>query len=475
MNKITNIRQNDFIQINDDSITIKDANGTIVSNNISDFTNVNIRGVEDSRASNVQDDIKKNKNFFKVICDSNNNTMTENDVIQCIKNGEASSLDVTIEITHSGIPINSAYYESESMCEDYLTLANPYLKPLIKNHDLSTEPVGRIKNAEFGQSTIIDGHDTIFATFTVSDTESMLKFADGRYNTVSIGAHSSNIKCDLCRKTILKDGVLDFCGHWRGNTYKGKKATWTMTKLDYSEVSVVNEPADKFAQVTKIKLNKGGSTSMGNNNNNSNSTQNILNTIDNALGNNADNQTTAVQNNQTNDNQNSKTNESNDNQTNQTQTSVNDSVVNSQEYKDLEEKYNKVLNDNKELQETINSLNIDVQNHMHSINTKDAKIDELITNLKSLAELNLSLLKDKLTLINPDIAMSALDNKTANELDSMINEAKENIVKLHNKSRVQVASPGLCIDNNNKNEETSEVKNNKNFNDVSRSILNIWR
>lgn len=481
MNKITNIRQNNYINTVDGVTTIKDANGDTVSNNIYDFINVNTTTNSSPSVSNVTDDIKKNNSFFRVICDSNNNIMSQDDMIEAIKNKTATSLDVTIEITHTGIPINHAYYDSESMCEDFLTLTNPYNKPLIKNHLLYEEPIGRVSDATFGPSNIIDGYDTITATFTVSDEDSMLKFADGRYDTVSIGADSGHIKCDLCRKTILKDGVLDFCGHWRGNRYKGKIATWTMTKLDYREVSVVNNPADKFAQVVKVKLNTGGNNTVKNTQEGTtNNTQEneVLNTQDNNVLNTIDN----VLNGQTVQSENTDQNVNNsfENNTNNTGPSQdkedNDNtqeVVNSKEYKELEEKYNSVLNENKTLQDTIDSLNIDIQNYKSDLDLKNSNIETLNNNLKSLATLNLSLLKDKLTLINPDVDTTILDSKSAVELNQMIEHAK--IEQSKRTSKVIVENPGLSIDQkdilNKKTEDSKAIT----FNDVSDKILNNWR
>jgi hypothetical protein len=165
-----------------------------------------------------------------------------------------SAIDVTFESTHSGTNRNHFRYFSDSMKNDVQSWTVPYAKPLIKNHDSSAEPLGRVVKAEFGPSTISDERDTIFVTYRVSDQEAVAKFLDGRYNTMSIGATANHIQCSVCGKDIVKDGVVNFCGHMNGRTYEGKKAIYNARNINYKEGSVVNMPADDFAQVVRISL-----------------------------------------------------------------------------------------------------------------------------------------------------------------------------------------------------------------------------
>ena len=98
----------------------------------------------------------------------------------------------------------------------------------------------------------------------VTDQDAIPKFLDGRYATVSIGGTMGTVTCNICGKTILKDGKFKFCGHWRGETYKDQLCYWGAKDITYHEVSTVNNPADDFAQIMKVTVvtDKGGSDSM---------------------------------------------------------------------------------------------------------------------------------------------------------------------------------------------------------------------
>ena len=62
------------------------------------------------------------------------------------------------------------------------------------------------------------------------------------------------VQCNICGKTILKDGKFHFCGHMRGETYKDQICYWGARDIEYHEVSVVNNPADDFAQIMKVTV-----------------------------------------------------------------------------------------------------------------------------------------------------------------------------------------------------------------------------
>lgn len=62
------------------------------------------------------------------------------------------------------------------------------------------------------------------------------------------------VTCNICGKTILKDGKFKFCGHWRGESYKDQMCYWGARDIEYHEVSTVNNPADDFAQIMKVTV-----------------------------------------------------------------------------------------------------------------------------------------------------------------------------------------------------------------------------
>ena len=168
--------------------------------------------------------------------------------------GKRTVIDVTLEATHSGRNHNYFNYDSAELERGAHTWKTPFPKPMLKNHDMRTEPIGRVQDFKFGPSTLTDERDCITVTFRVSDQDAVAKFLDGRYQTMSIGANSNHITCGICGKDILKDEEFKFCGHMRGEKYKGETAYWTAKDFTYKEGSVVNNPADDWAQVTRIQV-----------------------------------------------------------------------------------------------------------------------------------------------------------------------------------------------------------------------------
>lgn len=209
------------------------------------------------------------------------------------------ALDVTFEATHSGGNRNNVFYHSDSMEKDAASWMVPYAKPLIKNHDSWDEPLGRAVSHQFGRSNLNPDRDCISVTFRVTDADAIEKFMDGRYRTMSIGGSVGHISCNICGKDILKDGVFKFCGHWKGEVYNSQKAIWNCRNIEYKEGSVVNMPADDWAQVVNQKpvtdsqqdSQQGGQGDMSKTAQSA-AQSNILDDIDNLAGQQGDAQTT---------------------------------------------------------------------------------------------------------------------------------------------------------------------------------------
>jgi hypothetical protein len=164
------------------------------------------------------------------------------------------AIDVTFESTHSGQNRNFAIYHSDSMENDASSWMEPFARPLLKNHDIYSEPLGRVVNYMFKRSVLNPDRDCIEVTWRVTDQEAIPKFLDGRYHTLSIGAAGNHISCGICGKDILKDGKVTFCGHWKGEVYADQKCIWNVRNMEYKEGSVVNSPADDWAQKTNVKV-----------------------------------------------------------------------------------------------------------------------------------------------------------------------------------------------------------------------------
>lgn len=235
---------------------IVDANGKEFEISLADITDM----TTDVSDNSIQlEDAEKFAmgSFQPSIVDSEGNEVDAAKLMDSVKSGEATlptAIDVLFEATHSGVNRNNWNYHSDSMLKDTSSWKFPYAKPFLKNHDMYSEPMGRARDAYHGVSEFNNERDCINVVFRITDKEAMEKFLDGRYRTMSIGGKVGHVQCSICGKDILKDGIFKFCGHWRGETYAGQKAIWNGRDIEYKEGSVVNSPADDWAQVKKISL-----------------------------------------------------------------------------------------------------------------------------------------------------------------------------------------------------------------------------
>lgn len=152
-----------------------------------------------------------------------------------------------LEATHNITTKNLTTYQSEYMQSSAKTYTRPYKKPVLSGHNTwSGIPLGRVKKAEFTQSKVKSGLDTIRLYVEVTDEVAAAKIRDGTLSTVSIGGTAKSVLCSVCNKDILDEG---FCGHLKGRKYEGKICTWLIGLVEYNEISFVHVPADPYAQV----------------------------------------------------------------------------------------------------------------------------------------------------------------------------------------------------------------------------------
>lgn len=218
-----------------------------------DFGNLNDYEHSHARPFNVQ------------ILDADGSQLNVMQLLDAVKSDSTklpSAIDVTFEATHSGRNANYFQYDSADLERDSHTWMSPFPKPLIKNHDIYQEPLGRVVDYSFGPSEITDDADCVNVTYRVTDADAIQKFLDKRYHTMSIGAKTTNVRCNICGKDIIKDGQVKFCGHMKGESYGGQKAYWTAKDFEFKEGSIVNNPADKWAQVKRIQVVKDDATSV---------------------------------------------------------------------------------------------------------------------------------------------------------------------------------------------------------------------
>ena len=236
---------------------ITDANGKSFSVDISKICDIN-GDIGDNASASITDNQRNRVTKLHDVeyVDQNGNAIDSTKLLNDMASGKThvSAIDVEMEATHSGKNHNYCIYYEDSMENDVESFMNPFKKPMLKNHDSYSEPLGRIIQSWHGPSELTDERSAIHLKARVTDQDAIPKFLDGRYGTVSIGGTMGTVTCNICGKTILKDGKFKFCGHWRGESYKDQMCYWGARDIEYHEVSTVNNPADDFAQIMKVTV-----------------------------------------------------------------------------------------------------------------------------------------------------------------------------------------------------------------------------
>lgn len=459
---------NDSIKkIDGGKFTITDANGKNIDVTLSDI--IDASTVAPNDITTISDAAREKMiNFSPTITDSEGATITDSDLLDSVKSGEAIALDVTFEATHSGDNLNNAVYTSASLERDTQTWMYPFAKPLIKNHDMWEEPIGRTVDAAFGQSEFEPNRDCINVTYRVSDADAMTKFADGRYKTMSIGARSGYIRCNTCGKDILKDGKVKFCGHWKGETYAGKKATWTVENMTFREGSIVNAPADVYAQVKTIKVVKKKKEDNGmkdhTDNNPANDIDNILNGTDG-------------------EHQNPEPTKDNKQPEPTDPTPTNDGEGKSEleiaqaKITDLEGKIATLTADKEAIEAKLSEAN----DSLTVVNADNEALKSDVTKYKDqairMANHNLKVMKDTLKELNPELNDAELEGKKASEISDMINELKAKTQTRDHTTKV--TNPGAPVKGNNdvednEDDEKDEPKKVLTMKDMEEAVFDIF-
>ncbi len=189
---------------------------------------------------------------------------------------EKRKLVVTVEGIHTGMTKNKTFYPGNTLEASVPTWTTPHYKPVLKNHNEYSEPLGRVVSAEYGESTLTDKY-TVKMKLEVTDQDTIEKVLDGRYLTLSVGGSANKVTCSVCGKDLVTEG---YCGHSRGRTYDSKEAYWMIGNYTGDEISFVNMPADVHAQVIHAELvtEKGGTKVPKENNGNPEGIQTTENT-----------------------------------------------------------------------------------------------------------------------------------------------------------------------------------------------------
>lgn len=162
-------------------------------------------------------------------------------------------LIVTMEAIHVGRTANFTHYTREGLKNGVQSWTTPYNKPVITHHNQhSGEPVGRILSAEYSES-MPSGREGLLFTVEITEADAVEKVLDGRYQTVSIGATTDKVTCNICHT----DRTQEWCEHWRGESYDGKTCEYFIGTTFGQEVSYVNVPADENAGNIHVSLAEG--------------------------------------------------------------------------------------------------------------------------------------------------------------------------------------------------------------------------
>lgn|GEM_PF-3337899 len=162
--------------------------------------------------------------------------------------GKPKKLIVQIEAIHVGRTRNFTYYTKEGLTAGLESWTSPRQKPVLTHHnDVDGEPIGRILKAEFHDVTM-SGKPGLMFTVEITDPVAIEKVLDGRYQTVSIGANTDKVTCNICGT----DRTQEWCEHYPGENYEDQTCHFIIGTTYGREVSYVNVPADEYAGNTGV-------------------------------------------------------------------------------------------------------------------------------------------------------------------------------------------------------------------------------
>jgi len=133
----------------------------------------------------------------------------------------------------------------------------PFPKPILVNHDLDVDPLGRVMTPEDAKYVRRNGKGGIYIYPEITQPEGIGKVFRREYMTGSIGTQSDSAVCSICGHDIV--AAQEPCDHWKGRRYKngsqdpkGEMAEWILGNLWFQEYSFVNQPAKSTSGVTRV-------------------------------------------------------------------------------------------------------------------------------------------------------------------------------------------------------------------------------
>lgn len=161
----------------------------------------------------------------------------------------------------NGLTSNYNNYSAIELEKALQSWVEPYPKPIILNHDLNTEPIGRVIAAKMDKEE--DGSPFVRLQIAITDPVAAQKVLDKRYLTGSVGGRAGKAVCSISGEDLASEsdnGRPKVAKYRRGQVYKGKLAYIDMQDISFKEYSFVNQPADGKSSVrsTSVLSDKDG-------------------------------------------------------------------------------------------------------------------------------------------------------------------------------------------------------------------------
>lgn len=169
-----------------------------------------------------------------------------------------NGLIIEVAAIHEGLTSNYNNYSSQELEKALQSWVEPYPKPIILNHDLNSEPIGRVMAAKMDKEE--DGSSFVRLQIAITDPVAIQKVLDKRYLTGSVGGRATKAICSISGEDLAKEddaGRPRPAKYKRGKVYKGKLAFIDMQDISFKEYSFVNQPADQKSGVRTLKVVDG--------------------------------------------------------------------------------------------------------------------------------------------------------------------------------------------------------------------------
>lgn len=158
----------------------------------------------------------------------------------------------------NGLTANYNNYSAAELEKALQSWVEPYPKPIILNHDLNSEPLGRVMAARMDKEE--DGSPYVRLQLAITDPVAAQKIADKRYLTGSVGGRAGKAICSISGEDLAAEdssGRPRTAKYKRGQVYKGKLSYIDMQDISFKEYSFVNQPADQRSGVRAPKSKEG--------------------------------------------------------------------------------------------------------------------------------------------------------------------------------------------------------------------------